>query len=111
MEFGADKLVKLFKQFIYAPNLKTIKMDLDKANPKPILEPFLAANTPIEKLQLHNVVLDHGLGFLRDLEANRTLKKLVIQFSKSNAQNTKNHMFMAGGINTSLENLKIGSTF
>ena len=50
MEFGADKLVRLFKQFIYAPNLRSVKIDLDKANPKPILEPFLAANSPLEKL-------------------------------------------------------------
>jgi hypothetical protein len=70
MEFGADKLVRIFRQFINAPNLRSVKVDLDKANPKPILEPFLAANTPLEKLQLHNVTLEFGLGFLKDLETN-----------------------------------------
>jgi hypothetical protein len=50
MEFGGDKLVRLFKQFIHAPNLRVIKIDTDRANPKPVLEPFLAANTPLEKL-------------------------------------------------------------
>lgn len=84
MEFAGDKLVRLFRQFIDAPNLKSVKVDMDKANPKPILEPFLAANTPLEKLQLHNVTFDFGLGFLRDLEINRSLKKLVLRFMRIN---------------------------
>ena len=45
------------------------------------------------------------------MEANTSLKKLVMHFLKFNAQNTKTHFFMAGGINTSLEQLKIGFAF
>jgi hypothetical protein len=111
MEFGADKLLRLFKQFIYAPNLRSVRIDLDKANPKPILMSFLAANTPLEKLYLRGVALDHGLSFLKDIETNKSLKKLVIHFSKFNAQSTNTHFFMAGGINTSLEQLEIGFAF
>jgi hypothetical protein len=107
MEFGGDKLVRLFKQFVYAPNLRVVKIDMDKANPKPILEPFLAANTPLEKLTLHNVTFDFGLGFLRDLETNKSLKKLVIQFLRFANTDKKQHVFIYEGENTSLESLKL----
>ena len=73
MEFGGDKLVRLFKQFINAPNLRVVNIDMDKVNPKPCLEPFLAANTPLKKLSIHNVTFEYGLGFLRDLEINKSL--------------------------------------
>jgi len=82
MEFGHDKLCLLFRQFTLAPNLKVVKIDLDKINPKVCLEPLLTSTTALEELFIRNVTWEFGLSFLKDLETNKSIKKVVIQFLK-----------------------------
>ena len=71
------------------------------------MEPLFASETMLEKLVVRNVTWEFGWSFLKDLETNKSIKKVVIQFNRFVPVKKAHQVTFTEGANTRLQSLKL----